>query len=70
MLAAYWDAYEASELTRFSPYEYWLEVWEYHGKIVEAIVQDDCAAGLALLKAHFDLLPHPTTMSSNNSKIP
>ncbi|MAT99928.1 MAG: hypothetical protein CL608_22540 [Anaerolineaceae bacterium] len=69
MLAAYWDAYEASELTRFSPYEYWLEVWEYHEKIVEAIVQDDFAAGLDLLKAHFDLLPHPTTtMSSNNSK--
>ncbi len=69
MLAAYWDAYEASELTRFSPYEYWLEVWAYHEKIVEAIVQDDFAAGLDLLKAHFDLLPHPATaMSSNNSK--
>ena len=49
MLAAYWDAYEASELTRFSPYDYWLEVWEYHEKIVEAIVQDDFASGLLLL---------------------
>ncbi len=69
MLAAYWDAYEASELTRFSPYEYWLEVWDYHEKIVEAIVRDDFVAGLALLKAHFDLLPHSTvTMSSNSSK--
>ncbi|MCA9954340.1 MAG: FadR family transcriptional regulator [Ardenticatenaceae bacterium] len=57
MLAAYWDAYEASELTRFSPYDYWLEVWEYHEKIVEAIVQDDFASGLLLLKAHFGLLP-------------
>lgn len=69
MLAAYWDAYEASELTRFSPYEYWLEVWTYHEKIVEAIVQDEFAAGLDLLKAHFDLLPHPTaTVHSTNSK--
>ncbi|MBK8904877.1 MAG: FadR family transcriptional regulator [Anaerolineaceae bacterium] len=57
MLAAYWDAYEASELTRFSPYDYWLEVWEYHEKIVEAIVRDDYAGGLELLNAHFGLLP-------------
>ena len=57
MLAAYWDAYEASELTRFAPYDYWLEVWEYHQKIVEAIVAGEYAAGLALLSAHFDLLP-------------
>ncbi len=71
MLAAYWDAYEASELTRFSPYEYWLEVWEYHEKIVNAIVQGDFAAGLDLLKAHFDLLPHSAmTLSSNNNKNP
>jgi DNA-binding FadR family transcriptional regulator len=69
MLAAYWDAYEASELTRYSPYEYWLEVWDYHERIVLAIVQDDYSLGLDLLKAHFDLLPHPTvTMSSNHSK--
>ncbi len=71
MLAAYWDAYEASELTRFSPYAYWLEVWEYHEKIVNAIAQDDFAAGLDLLKAHFDLLPHPAAVThSNNSKNP
>ena len=71
MLAAYWDAYEASELTRFSPYEYWLEVWEYHEQIVEAIVRGDFTVGLDLLKAHFDLLPHPTgTISSNNNKNP
>lgn len=71
MLAAYWDAYEASELTRFSPYEYWLEVWDYHERIVEAIVQGDFATGLALLKAHFDLLPQPTvTVSANNNKNP
>ena len=68
MLAAYWDAYEASELTRFSPYDYWLEVWSYHERIVEAIVAGAFEEGLALLSAHFDLLPtHPeTTMNSNH----
>ena len=68
MLAAYWDAYEASELTRFSPYDYWLEVWEYHERIVGAIVTDNLAEGLVLLSDHFDLLPtHPETAVSNNN---
>jgi DNA-binding FadR family transcriptional regulator len=69
MLAAYWDAYEAVELTRFSPYDYWLDVWEYHERIVEAIVADDIALGLTLLKAHFKLLPTmpaAASFSSNN----
>jgi DNA-binding FadR family transcriptional regulator len=61
MLAAYWDAYEASELTRFAPYDYWLEVWEYHEKIVAALVANEFAAGLALLKTHFGLLPELAT---------
>ncbi|MEZ4591263.1 MAG: FCD domain-containing protein [Chloroflexota bacterium] len=69
MLAAYWDAYEASELTRFSPYDYWLEVWDYHQKIVEAIVANEYQTGLALLSAHFDLLPtHPEPTVSNNHR--
>ena len=69
MLAAYWDAYEASELTRFAPYEYWLEVWDFHERIVEAITKNDFVKGLELLKAHFDLLPpHTGTLSNNNSK--
>ena len=57
MLSAYWDAYEASELTRFSPYDYWLIVWQYHEQIVEAICQDDVMLGLELLQTHFSLLP-------------
>jgi DNA-binding FadR family transcriptional regulator len=67
MLAAYWDAYEASELTRFSPYNYWLEVWSFHERIVAAIVDGEFETGLALLSAHFDLLPTQpeATISSN-----
>lgn len=64
MLAAYWDAYEASELTRFSSYDYWLEVWQYHERIVEAIVQDDATLGLTLLKAHFKLLSATPTAAN------
>lgn len=57
LLTAYWDAYEASELTRFVRYQYWVEVWTYHDRIVEAICRDDFAAGRQLLIEHFSLLP-------------
>ncbi len=66
MLATYWDAYEAVELTRFAPYDYWLEVWEYHERIVEAIVQGDAPLGLALLKTHFGLLPEQSSSANGN----
>ncbi len=55
-LEAYWDAYEASELTRFSSYQYWLDVWNYHEKIVDALCDDDYESGLQLLIDHFSLL--------------
>ncbi|MCA9958843.1 MAG: FadR family transcriptional regulator [Anaerolineales bacterium] len=57
LLAAYWEAYEASELTRFASYQYWTEVWTYHERIVNAICTNDFAAGRQLLIEHFDLLP-------------
>jgi DNA-binding FadR family transcriptional regulator len=57
LLVAYWDAYEASELTRFMEYPYWVEVWTYHQRIVEALRADDYACGRRLLEEHFALLP-------------
>jgi DNA-binding FadR family transcriptional regulator len=57
LLEAYWDAYEASELTRFVNYQYWVDVWTYHEKIVEALEKDDFDLGLTLLTEHFCLLP-------------
>jgi DNA-binding FadR family transcriptional regulator len=56
MLEAYWDAYEASELTRFASYEYWLNVWHYHDRIVEALCEDNFELGRQLLVEHFSLL--------------
>ena len=56
LLAAYWDAYEASELTRFVSYAYWVEVWTYHERIVEALCNNDFALGRQLLIEHFSLL--------------
>lgn len=57
ILEAYWDIYEAIELTRLASYQYWLEVWDYHEKIVDAICEEDFLRGQHLLLEHFDLLP-------------
>ena len=56
LLVAYWDAYDASELTRFVRYEYWLDVWNYHERIVDALCADDFERGRQLLNEHFALL--------------
>lgn len=57
LLEAYWDAYDASELTRFARYEYWLEVWNYHERIVDALCNNEFELGRKLLREHFALLP-------------
>jgi len=57
LLTAYWDAYEASELTRFVNYQYWVDVWTYHERIVDALDANDFDQGLVLLTEHFSLLP-------------
>ena len=57
LLSAYWDAYEASELTRFVNYQYWIDVWTYHERIVDALDANDFDQGLVLLTEHFSLLP-------------
>lgn len=62
LLRAYWDAYEAIELTRFADYQYWLDVWTYHERIVEAIDNEDFDEGRRLLMAHFQLLPTVTVL--------
>lgn len=62
ILATYWDTYEASELTRFSSYDYWIEVWTYHERIVSALCTGNNPLGRELLEEHFSLLRSlPTT---------
>lgn len=64
LLVAYWDAYDASELTRFMRYRYWVDVWTYHERIVEALCANDFDCGRRLLNEHFSLLPtEPATGS-------
>ncbi|MDW8326241.1 MAG: FCD domain-containing protein [Anaerolineales bacterium] len=58
LLEAYWDAYEAIGLSRYSDYVYLQEVWDYHARIVEAIVAGDVELGHRLLVEHTNLLSH------------
>jgi DNA-binding FadR family transcriptional regulator len=58
ILEAYWDAYEAVGLNVFADYHYLVEVWEYHQKMVEAIISGDLEAGFQALEEHKDLLYH------------
>lgn len=76
VLEAYWDAYEASELTRFVTYDYWLKVWAFHEQIVAALRDGQFERGQQLLIEHFSLLrplpaaaaaPIPTNQLSSNS---
>lgn len=65
LLEAYWDAYEASELTRYARYEYWLEVWQYHENIVNALLADEFEQGRQLLRQHHNLLPMTTAVPTS-----
>jgi DNA-binding FadR family transcriptional regulator len=58
LLEAYWDAYEAVGLSRYSDYAYLQEVWGYHARIVEALVSGQLALGHQLLLEHTNLLSH------------
>ena len=69
LLRAYWDAYEAAEFTRFVRYQYWVEVWTYHERIVDAIMAGDYDCGRRLLVEHFSLLQtNPATGQSENGE--
>ena len=56
MLKAYWDVYDTSEFTRYQPMAYWVEVWEYHKRIINAIADGDILGSRQLLIDHFNLL--------------
>lgn len=56
LLEAYWDAYEAVELNTYADITYLEQVWDYHERMVEAIIRNDAAYGKQLLIEHMQLL--------------
>lgn len=57
LLDAYWATYADSQITRLMGYEYWVQVWQYHGRITDALVDNKFVEGRNLLIEHFSLLP-------------
>jgi DNA-binding FadR family transcriptional regulator len=56
LLEAYWDAYEAVGLDRYEDYSYLHEVWNYHGRMVDAIQNAEFDKGYEALVEHTALL--------------
>ena len=59
LLEAYWDLYEAVGLNLYGgDIQYLRQVWDYHGRMVEAIFKGDFDAGRGALISHVHLLAH------------
>lgn len=56
LLEAYWDAYEAVGLNVYADIVYLQAVWDYHNRMVEAIVAGDYERGYTALVEHTGLL--------------
>lgn len=56
LLTAYWEAYDAYQITRFTQYDYWVAAWNYHEQIVAAVATGQVEQGKQLLREHFALL--------------
>jgi len=58
LLRAYWDLYEMVGLNTYTDYEYLREVWNYHERMVTAIVAGEVDEAYHALIEHTDLLYH------------
>lgn len=62
LLEAYWDAYDAVELSRYADYAYHKTVWDYHERILDAICAGDFDAARTAFIEHTRLLRHQPRM--------
>lgn len=56
LLEGYWAAYEAVGLDVYTDYTYLEQVWNYHERMVDAIVEGDFDAGYQALVEHTGLI--------------
>ena len=56
LLEAYWDAYEAVELNRYTDYDYLQSVWDYHERILDEIEAGNLDAAQTAFIEHTRLL--------------
>jgi len=70
LLEAYWDAYEAVELNTYADFFYLQQVWDYHERIVKAIMAGNVAYGKQLLIEHMQLLSQRGISIENPQREP
>jgi DNA-binding FadR family transcriptional regulator len=56
LLEAYWDAYDAVQLSSYTDYGYLQLVWDYHDRIIDRICDGDYDAAQAAFLEHTQLL--------------
>lgn len=56
ILEAYWASYESFGLNYFTDLNHLLTVWDYHNKMVKAIISQDFEVGYQAMREHTDLL--------------
>ncbi len=67
ILESYWEAYEAVGLNVYTDYGYLQLVWQYHQKIVEAIVSGQYLVGYRALVEHIGLLNQRPSRGINHN---
>jgi DNA-binding FadR family transcriptional regulator len=64
LLEAYWDAYNAVELNRYSDYDYLQQVWAYHERILDAICAENYESARQIFTEHTHLIRNQPGMQS------
>lgn len=67
LLETYWDLFEQFGYLQTPEIDYLEKVWLYHGKIVDAVANNDLALGYNLMREHMDLFNQRTTNSNAQS---
>lgn len=70
LLEAYWDAYNAVELNRYSDYSYLQQVWTYHERIFDAICNGDYEHAKSLFIDHTNLIRFQPRMQRIHANEP
>lgn len=65
ILEAYWASYESFGLNFFTDLDYLVTVWDYHKKMVHAIIDHDYEEGYQAMLEHTDLLGSLLTQKTN-----
>ena len=68
ILEAYWKAYELIGLNFFTDYSYLCSVWQYHQKMVDAIISGRFDDGFKAMVEHSDLLTNLLDIRQSNGQ--